>query len=118
MLAIWYFLKFCWNISYLVFINSGDIFKSVTNYKNNSQMFEIIFHIQLSVSFLFFSNSGTTCCLHCSSETKIPVILFNESSLVKCQEILSLHKGQGLKYPAFDLPDKMDKSDGCNMECY
>ena len=81
-------------------------------------MFEIFFHIQLSISFSFFSNSGNTCCLHCSSETKIPVILFNESSFVKCQEILSLHKGQGLKYPAFDLPDKMDKSYGCNMECY
>ena len=106
------------NISYSVFINYVDIYKSVTNYKNNSQMFEIVFHIKLSVSFLFFSNSGTTCCLHCSSETKIPVILFNESSFVKYQEILSLHKGQGLKYSAFDLPDKMDKSYSCNMECY
>ena len=113
-----FFKKLCSNISYSVFINFADIYKSVSNYKINSQMFEIIFHIQLSVIFWFFSNSGTTCCFHCSSETKIPVILFNESSLVKCQEILSLHKGQGLKYSAFDLPNKMDKSYGCNMECY
>ena len=81
-------------------------------------MFEIIFHIQLSVSFLFFSNSGTTCCLHCSSETKVPVILFNESSLLKCQEILSLRKGQDLKYSTFELRAKMDKSHGYHMECY
>ena len=81
-------------------------------------MFEIIFHIQLSVSFLFFSNSGTTCCLHYSSETKVPVILFNENSLPKCQEILSLRKGQGLRYSTFELPTKMDKSHGYHMECY
>ena len=93
------------------------IYKSVTNYKNNSQMFEIIFHIQLSVSFLFFSDSGTTCCLHCSSETKVPVI-FNESSLLKFQEILSLRKGQDLKYSTFELPAKIDKSHGYHLECY
>ena len=93
------------------------IYKSVTNYKNNSQMFEIIFHIQLSVSFLFSSNSGTTCCLHCSSETKVPVI-FNESSLLKFKEILSLRKGQGLKYSTFELPAKIDKSHDYHLECY
>ena len=82
------------NISYSVFINYVDIYKSVTNYKNNSQMFEIVFHTKLSVSFLFFSNSGTTCCLHCSSETKIPVILFNESSFVKYQETWVFIKGK------------------------
>ena len=81
-------------------------------------MFKIIFHMQLSARFLFFSNSGTTCYLHCSSETKVPVILFNESSLLKCQEILSLRKGQGLKYSTFELPAKMDKSHGYHMECY
>ena len=81
-------------------------------------MFEIIFHIQLSVSFLFFSDSGTTCCLHCSLETKVPIILFNESSLLKCQEILSLRKGQGLKYSTFELPAKSNKSYGYHLECY
>ena len=102
----------------MVFINFVDAYKSITNYKNNSQMFEIIFNLQLSVSFLFFSNSGNTCCLHCSSETKVPVILINESSLLKCQEILSLWKGQGLKYFTFELPAKMDRSHSYHMECY
>ena len=81
-------------------------------------MFEIFFHIQLSISFSFFSNSGNTCCLHCSSETKIPVILFNESSLLKFQEILSLRKGKGLNYSTFELPTKMHKSHGYRMEYY
>ena len=76
--------------------NFVDIYKSNTDYKHISQMFEIIVYIQQSVCFSFFSNSGTTCCSHCSSETKVPVILFNESPLLKCQEILSLRKGQGL----------------------
>ena len=59
--------------------NFVDIYKSNTDYKHISQMFEIIVYIQQSVCFSFFSNSGTTCCIHCSSETKVPVILFNES---------------------------------------
>ena len=67
---------------------------------------------------MFFSNSDTTCCLHCSSETKVPVLLFNESSLLKCQDILSLRKGQGLKYSTFEPPAKMYKSHGYHMECY
>ena len=76
--------------------NFVDIYKSNTNYKHISQMFEIIVYIQQSVCFSLFSNSGNTCCIHCSSETKVPVILFNESPLLKCQGILSLRKGQGL----------------------
>ena len=81
-------------------------------------MFETIFHIPLSLSFSFFSNSDTTCCLHYSSETKVPVILANASSLLKCQEISSLRKGQGLKYSTFELPATVDKSHGYHMECY
>ena len=80
-------------------------------------MFEIIFQIQVSVSFLSFSNSGITCCLHCSSETKLPVILFNTSFLRKGQEILTLRKGKCLKYSAFEPPATVDKSHGYQMEC-
>ena len=69
-LVIWFLFNFI------------DIYKSVTNYKNNSQMFEIFFHVELLVSFSFFPNSGTTCCLHCSSEAKVAITLFNESSLL------------------------------------
>ena len=105
-LVIWYLFNFV------------DIFKSVTNYKNNSQMFEIIVHILLSLSFSFFSNLRTTCCLHCSTETKVHILLFNESSLLKGQEILSLRKGQGLRYSTFELPAKVDKSQGYHMLCY
>ena len=81
-------------------------------------MFEIIVHIQLSLSFSFFCNLRTTCCLHCSTETKVHILLFNESSLLKGQEILSLRKGQGLRYSTFELPAKVDKSQGYHMLCY
>ena len=74
--------------------------------------------MQLSVRFSFFSNSGSTCYSHFLSETKVPVILFNESSLLKCEKILSLQKGQGLKYSTFELPAKLDKYYGYHMESY
>ena len=67
--------------------------------KKYLQMFEMIFKIQVSVYFSFFSNSGTDCYLHCSSETKVPVKLFNLSSLLMIlKEILGLRKRQILKY--------------------
>ena len=79
-------------------------------------MFEKDFHVQLSVSFSFFSNSGTTYCLHCSYETIVPVIfLFNASSLL---EIASLWKGRGLKYSTCELTAAVDKSNGYHMESY
>ena len=44
--------------------------------------------------------------------------MLNTSSLLKCQEILSLRKRQCLKYAAFELPVTVDKRHGYHMKCY
>ena len=49
---------------------------------------------------------------------KNDVVLFNNSSLSKCQEILKVRRDQNLKYSTVELPEVPDNIHGYHMPCY
>ena len=61
---------------------------------------------------------GNVCCLHCAHDSKGPIILFNQESLLKVQDILKLRKIEGLKYGTFDIPTTVETKNGYHMDCY
>ena len=62
---------------------------------------------------------GSVCCFHDTLDDKSDVVLFNNSSLSKCQEILKARRDQKLKYSTTELPEVPDNNLGYHMmPCY
>ena len=87
-------------------------------------MFQRFFNISVysyinnNYSYVRFSYEGSACSFHDTLGDKSDVVLFNNSSLSKCQEILKARRDQNHKYSTVELPEAPDNIHGYHMPCY
>ena len=75
-------------------------------------------YINNNYSYVRFSYLGSICCFYDTLGDKSHVVLFNNSSLSKCQEILKARRDQNLKYSIVELPEVPDNIHGYHIPCY
>lgn len=56
-------------------------------------------------------------CVICLKDTE-KVIIFNEKTLKKCEEVLAIRKKNSLKYNNVILPSALNLKKGYHLQCY